>query len=508
MKRRYQSGLLAVAQLFVLLPLHAEGEPSIGDVFRSELACALIEPALADMPVNPVFQMRAGQCRSVVPDESQNAEYFLDVACSEPLAFQTTALVEHCGVLLDSSGLGELSSDNANWTLPPGTRFDLGALSLDGITQPWLQQRLYRTISTARGNCQLEMRVYKSHPNATGQRSLLALHGGSWSARGFGFFGLEMTVPHFVEQGFVVYVPFYRLLDDKEGSEACNQASVTEVIEDANAALDWVQTQAAVYGSEGLPVLFGQSAGAHLAASLVLDRADEVAAGVLFYPPTDFTDFVQRVRNGRYDNPAGLAILDNVIGGSAATADLNASPIPENSFPIRVVEQGLTLPPLMMLQGMADGLVEARQSQRLCDALAGRALLDADQDMSIIDMLREVIDCSGSSSLHLIREGRHALDVCIGSTVVPTDLCFSGSEASRKEVASSIREAVMFAKVQSDLDHGDPGTLVDGAGAESVPVIESRNSGGGGLSTCWLVLLVMTTVLRQLLAGNSPRVVQ
>jgi hypothetical protein len=257
-----------------------------------------------------------------------------------------------------------------------------------------------------------------------------------------------------------------------------------------------------------LPVVFGQSAGAHLAASLVLDRPDEVAAGVLFYPPTDFTDFVQRVRNGRYDNTAGLSILDNVIGGSAATADLNASPIPENSFPIRVIEQDLTLPPIMMLQGMADALVEARQSQRLCDALAGRALLDADQDLSIIESLREVIDCSDSSSLHLIREGRHALDVCIGSTIVPTDLCFSGSEASRKEVASSIREAVIFAKVQSELGHGAPGPVIDGAGAEGVLVTEPRNSTGGGLSVWWFFMLLMFTALRRLFGGNSPRAVQ
>ncbi len=51
-------------------------------------------------------------------------------------------------------------------------------------------------------------------------------HGGSWSARGFGFFGLEMTIPHDVNDGFVVYVPFYRLLGGSAGSAACNQANI------------------------------------------------------------------------------------------------------------------------------------------------------------------------------------------------------------------------------------------------------------------------------------------
>ena len=138
--RSYHTGLLAIVHLFMLAPLYAEDEPSIGDVFRSELACALIEPALADMPVNPVFGMDAGQCKSVVPGDSRNAEYFLDGTCTEPLAFQPTTLVQHCAVLLDSSGLGELPADNANWTIPPGTRFDLGALGLDGVTRAWLQQ--------------------------------------------------------------------------------------------------------------------------------------------------------------------------------------------------------------------------------------------------------------------------------------------------------------------------------------------------------------------------------
>jgi len=270
----------------------AFAQTSLPDIFQSELTCALISPLLADMPVEPVYTLEGLDCTAVLPDDSDSI-FFTDPTCLTPLDYETTSLASHCSLLADSDQLGEGAGITTPvWTLSPGSRLDVGARPLEGVVQPYLQRLIYRTINTDRGVCSLEMRVYATSPAVGNEQikpSLLALHGGSWSARGFGFFGLELTIPHYVEQGFVVYAPFYRLLGDSEGSAACNQASILEVAEDASAALAWVAENAASYGSSSVPVVFGQSAGAHLATSLLVNEPENVAGAVLFYPPTDFT---------------------------------------------------------------------------------------------------------------------------------------------------------------------------------------------------------------------------
>jgi acetyl esterase/lipase len=438
--------IVAAAPLLFSSATNAQANPALSDIFQNALACALVEPLLANGQSAQLFAMEQAQCVSVVPNNDGDANYYLDENCTSPLSFSPTSLFSYCDLVLDPSSLGEGEGIVADqWTLSPGSRLDLGARSLDGVAQPYLQRTIYRDIETEGGLCSLEMRIYSPRPGVINQGSLLALHGGSWSARGFGFFGLELTIPHFVEQGFVVFAPFYRLLGTSEGSAACNDSSISEIVDDAEAALEWVRINAETYGGTSKPVVFGQSAGAHLALSLAVNQADSVLAGVLLYPPTDFTDFAMRVRNGSYLNTQGLSILDRVIGVSASEADLSASPIPENSFPIRIVENGLTVPPLLMIHGMEDDLVEARQSIRLCDAMAGRELLAADSPSPEITQLRETISCGDSSSLQLIQEGKHALDVCVADIRIATDLCPSGSSASRQEVSTAIADAVAFA---------------------------------------------------------------
>ena len=481
--RALLTGLLTMATAVVSA---AQSQPDIKDVFRNELACLLIEPLLADMPVTPVYTQNDG-CVSVVPDDSVDTNYFADDSCQIPLAYESTRLIDHCNVLIDSSLLGEGQGiDSPVWTLPPGTRFDVGAKSLDNIAQPYLQRQLYRTIETAGGRCTLEMRVYASHPSVSSQQSLLALHGGSWSARGFGFFGLEMTIPHFVDQGFVVYAPFYRLLGDSEGSAACHNASISEVVDDAQAALEWVVEHAAQFGSSTTPVVFGQSAGAHLATSLAVNNPETVTAAVLFYPPTDFTDFALRAQGGFYTNEQGLGILGRVLGVNAELADISASPIPENSFPLQIVEGDLVVPPMFMLHGVADDLVEARQSVRLCDALAGQELAQTDVPVSDVSMLREIRDCGDDSQLQLVRDGKHALDVCFVDAIIATDLCLSGSEASREEVSQAIDDAVSFARTRA----------LDANGVTSEATDIPTRSGGGVVQIPVVVFLLLVGFIR------------
>lgn len=479
---------VAMSMLFLGQQASAQSNPSISSIFQSALACALIEPLLSDGEPAPLYTLSGTNCVSVVPGSGASNGYYTDSACSTSINFEPTSLLSHCEVLLDASSLGEGAGlvEDA-WTLSPGTKIDLGARSLDGLAQPYLQRRIYRTVETLGGSCDLEMRVYSPKPGVSAKGSLLALHGGSWSARGFGFFGLELTIPHFIDQGFVVYAPFYRLLGDSEGSAACHNASIVDITNDASAALEWVRNNAEQYGSTAKPVVFGQSAGAHLAASLSLNHPDDVVAGVLFYPPTDFTDFALRVRNGHYTNEQGLNILTKVIGVTAEEADLNATPVPENSFPSRIVEGALETPPLMMVHGLQDDLVEARQSIRLCDALAGRELMSVNTEVQPLAQLRESVACGANSTLQLIQEGQHALDVCIADTFIATDLCPSGSSASRLEVSEAIGDAVSFA--------------VDAIESE-LPVAPTRRSGGAG-SLGLLALLLSVGFLRVSMARRT-----
>lgn len=435
-----------VTLLFLSMASRGQTNPALSEVFQNALACALIEPLLANGKPAALYSLEATNCVSVVPNDDPDAGYYLDENCTHSINFSPTPLLQYCESLIDPSLLGEGEGIvSGQWSLSPGTLLDIGARSLDGVSQPYVQRIIYRNIATSRGECQLEMRIYSPQPGVAHQGSLLAFHGGSWSARGFGFFGLELTVPHFVEQGFVVFAPFYRLLGDDEGSDACNNASINEIVDDAEAALDWVRENAEAYGGSVKPVVFGQSAGAHLALSLTVNQSESLIAGVLLYPPTDFTDFVLRVRSGEYANAQGLGILNRILGVSATQADLNASPVPENSFPLRIVESGLSIPPLFIIHGIEDELVEARQSIRLCDALAGRNLLATHAPVPTLNALRETLTCGEHSSLQLIKEGRHALDVCLADIQISNELCPSGSSESRQEVSYAIAEAVEFA---------------------------------------------------------------
>ncbi|MFK7890737.1 MAG: alpha/beta hydrolase [Granulosicoccus sp.] len=467
----------------------AQSLPDIREVLENELTCALLQPLMADMPVESVYSQTGTECVVSTPDLTSDSTYFADSSCQTQFAFSPTPLAEHCQEILDPARFGEGGDDIPSaWTLPPGTRLDVGARSLNGLTQPYMQRLTYRRVETAAGVCELEMRVYTKHPGATGQHSLLAFHGGSWSGRGFGFLGLEFTIPHFTERGFVVYAPFYRLLGNDEGSVACRNATITQITDDANAALAWVQQNGQMYGSQREPVVFGQSAGAHLAASLAVYQPESISAAVLYYPPTDFTDFVERVTAGYYDNEQGLDILQRVVGTTAVSAvDTSESPVQENSFPLRVIESDLQIPPVFMLHGMADDLVEPRQSIRMCEAIKRTSLMPTAAEPAPLESLRDVRQCAEESVLHLIREGEHALDFCLQSAVIASDLCRSGSEASRAEVGDSIADSAEFAAryAQNAVTGSSAGVGDDQTDAQA-----QGSSSGGGAAALWLLALL------------------
>jgi len=493
-----QLTLLAALSLGAASPVAAQ---SFSDFVASAAGCALIGESRASMPVEPLYRKSGGEC---VPENprgssiSESLSWFSDSSCKVRVPFVPTPLAAFCAQIADGTVLGTADNIVPNaWTLTPGTRIDVGALSLEGVPQPYLQRIKYASFPTDFGQCELEMRVYSPQPGATGLRSMVALHGGAWRFRGFGYFGLEMTVPHLVEAGFVVYAPFYRLLDDVDGSAECQNADIMELVGDAETALNWVEANASRYGSSGKPVVFGQSAGAHLAGSLWLNRRDDISGAVLLYPPTDFTDFAQRVQSGEYTNEEGIDILRLVLGSDAANPDLSAPPIPANSYPQRVAVEPDGLAPIMMLHGVSDSLVEPRQSVRLCQALASEPILGEFEGSG---ELRDVVSCDAEgsnptvpSTLHLFKEGKHAMDLCIDGGLLASKTCPAGSTASARAIGESIAEAADFARRAFDAIPGQAPT----EGFDDDNTALASSSSGGSSSLLTLLLLGIATLLRR-----------
>ncbi len=406
------------------------------------LGCDLSSRLKADMMVNPLFEFDGAQCSAVIPTET--GAYYTDPACTNSIDFRKTGQQQFCAEALDKENLGHGDADtDGQWTRSPGTAYDVGAATLDGLYQPYRTSVAFQTHNTGRGQCRLAMRIYKNdlRDGQAQLKPMIALHGGSWSSRGFGTFGIESAVARYTAQGFVVFAPFYRLLDDREGG-ACNGATLSQITADVDYALAWVENNAQSYGAGGRPVVFGQSAGAHLALSLSVNHSSRVAGALLLYPPTDFTDFISMVRVGDYTNEEGLGILAKVLGQDAASYDLADSPVPENSFPAIVADSPSGYPPMLIMHGQADELVPARQSIRLCNALAGREL---NQAVDNSNALYHRVDCGVSSELHLFTQGNHALDICLSSDDLLSSTCLSGSAESRELVADQLRHSSRWA---------------------------------------------------------------
>ena len=292
--------------------------------------------------------MNGESCEVADLADASVTEHFVDDQCAVAVAYRPTDNDQYCADYVgDESGsmLGNPASWVADdeqvndplpgfssraWTTFPGSRLDLGVLSLAGNSQPYVKQLRYETISDVSrgaGACELEMRVYKSDIAATELRPLIALHGGTWRHRGASFLGLEAGISHLTDLGFIVFAPFYRLVGESDGNVECNAVTWREVTADAESALDWVLANGADLGAAAGPVdVFGQSAGGHLAAWLAAHREDDVRKALVYYGPTDSLGFLEDavVSGGPFDafRDFGLRSLARFFGASGGTDEL------------------------------------------------------------------------------------------------------------------------------------------------------------------------------------------
>lgn len=464
-------------------------------------ACRATLDAQPSMVAIPLYRKNGSVCTAEY-NPSASGQRYSDSQCNKPVAFSNTSSTEFCSTIVQKDWLGNADpsvsgySGKSDWTLLPSTTLNLSVVSpITGNAQPYVQKVKYRTIENVidghnvlinyeryiddafagnyrdidyyttyvpiprgTGTCELEMRVYKKNIGQTNLKPLIAIHGGAWRFRGAAFYGLESQISQFTEDGFVVFSPFYRLTDDSDGNKSCNGASGEDILSDVSAALAWVQTNKADYGVAGGEKirLYGQSAGAQLAAWLMTYHQCEVDSAVLMYPPTDAVDYMEAYQ----DFAAGLPVESDYYGHltelgysslesflqpkSGDRMNLEDIPLDDDlaqhiTYTTKIAENPSLYPPAFLIHGRQDSLVPSVQSVRLCNAFAGSpeygpAVNDGSQ-------YRKIYQC-GQSTLHILEEADHMLELCL-----PPLKCEAGSsQGAMDAAASSILAARNFLK--------------------------------------------------------------
>lgn len=193
--------------------------------------------------------------------------------------------------------------------------------------------------------------LYVPERSAGAAPVVVFFYGGSWKSGQRGFY--RFVGEAFASHGYMVVVPDYRLYP---------QVRFPAFVRDGARALRWVQDTIATYGGDpGQVVLMGHSAGAHLAALLMLDRRYLGQVGLDHGYVRGFVGYA-----GPYAfNPLEYESTREVFA-TAAGAD--------QARPVTFVGGGE--PPMLLVHGSDDTTVKPVNSQALAAAVeqaGGRA---------------------------------------------------------------------------------------------------------------------------------------
>ncbi|GAA4805696.1 hypothetical protein GCM10023200_48940 [Actinomycetospora chlora] len=189
------------------------------------------------------------------------------------------------------------------------------------------------------------------------------LHGGGWRAGSRASFGpmyrgwQPSPFARLAAAGIAVASLDYRL---------SGEALFPAPLDDVAAGLRWLREHADdVDVDASRIVLWGESAGGHLAALLGLADPD-VRAVVDWYGPADLTTLVEDAAAGGISavDPAAPDSREALLLGATAAAEPDRA---WRASPVAHVHPAA--PPFLLRHGTADVLVPARQSQRLAAAL-------------------------------------------------------------------------------------------------------------------------------------------
>lgn len=181
---------------------------------------------------------------------------------------------------------------------------------------------------------------------------VLVVHGGGWDG------GARDELPNFnhwlARSGYAVAAISYRLAPEFQWPAQRD---------DIRSALDFLKSHAAELGIDATRlVLFGRSAGGHLAEATAYGCPDAAIRGVIaFYAPAD-VHFAWEF-SWEDDVLKSPQLLRQFLGGTPENARANY----DSASPIRFVHK--KTPPTLLLHGQLDTLVWYRQSERLAQKL-------------------------------------------------------------------------------------------------------------------------------------------
>ncbi|MEM8931095.1 MAG: alpha/beta hydrolase [Acidobacteriota bacterium] len=375
-------------------PVIDEIEQAVADLEEDAL-CDLARDLFAEpMTAPPLYASNDGSCAAIDPDTLDDADarqLFADPACQDTVAYGGTSWKAFCeDNLLDNEqtrttiGNPDAWSNHdpsvtehveTRWTAPQEVRMRLASVDQTPLARPFRKQVEYRRID----GCALGLHVYRQDLAATDAKPLILIHGGGWKYRGLGAVaGLGTMAPHFTSRGYVVFAPFYRLIETADGPAACHGASGADILADIEAAFAWVREHGARYGarSDGPIAVAGQSAGGHLAAYLATLHPTAIDRGLLLYPAPDLGFFARGVQpggiyDGRFESSQGLLV--SFFAQPDVTTpeglDLADPEMARNSFPPIIQTDPRRYPVLEIVHGDADTTVPVELSTRLCQAL-------------------------------------------------------------------------------------------------------------------------------------------
>ncbi|MFC8128688.1 alpha/beta hydrolase fold domain-containing protein [Streptomyces sp. NPDC057302] len=185
---------------------------------------------------------------------------------------------------------------------------------------------------------------------------VLFVHGGAWRRGRRDDMGLRTRdwAPGPLERigaaGFAVACADYRL---------SGEARFPAPLDDLRTALRWLRLRAPELGIDtARTVVWGESAGGHLASLLALDPAVEATGAVIWYAPSDLT-----VPRGPFD-PASATTPEALLLGAAPAT------VPElarAASPVTRVHRAA--PPFLLIHGEQDTMVPGTHSEALAAGL-------------------------------------------------------------------------------------------------------------------------------------------
>ena len=355
------------------------------------------------MPLVPLYEKDNGTCKALGHKKltkGKERALFSDAECTaeNAVAFAGETFKSFCknNLLGDDRTRNYIGNPDAwsdieagatpketLWTLSQDTTLHLAVVNQTRERhRPYLKKVEYRQAD----GCALGMHVYKSDPNAQDLKAAMFIHGGGWKYRGISAVaGIGASVPNITDRGYVVFAPFYRLIGTADGPAACHGFAGKDILDDIDAALDWVLENGEDFGvkwdGEKKVSLMGQSAGGHLSAYLATYRPDQIERGLLMYPAPDLRFFAAGIKERglyyeKFDQSQRLLLGFFPQEGVEKAIDLNINDpqIKRNAFPTYIHEHpAQDYPPLDMVHGDADTTVPVELTTRLCEALDGQS---------------------------------------------------------------------------------------------------------------------------------------